>query len=186
MKRRYQAGILAAALSLTMMTTAFANVSSNTGMAGGSNASSRPNKIGAVTAGGSNSSGAMSGQSREGSTVKFVDNFIKSSKYNQIAQVNEGLSNIQSLTSDLDLTGYNPLVRFQELQTEVKPSAENPVQFDIYVPNLVGNLNNVQILIMNSETGKWELVAPAGIDPVTKMVSVSLTFTGPMSVVYKN
>lgn len=186
MKRRYQAGILAAALSLTMMTTAFANVSSNTGMAGGSNASSRPNKIGAVTAGGSNSSGAMSGQSREGSTVKFVDNFIKSSKYNQIAQVNEGLANIQSLTSDLDLTGYNPLVRFQELQTEVKPSAETPVQFDIYVPNLVGNLNNVQILIMNSETGKWELVAPAGIDPVTKMVSVSLTFTGPMSVVYKN
>ena len=186
MKRRYQAGILAAALSLTMMTTAFANVSSSTGMAGSSNVGDRPNKIEASVPGGSRNSGAMSGQSREGSTLKFTDNFIKSSKYNQIAQVNEGLANIQSLTSDLDLTGYNPLVRFQELQTESKPSAANPVKFDIYVPNLVGNLNNVQILIMNTETGKWELVAPAGIDPVTKMVSVSLTFTGPMTVVYKN
>ena len=79
MKIRYQAGILAAALSLSMMTVAFAASSSTTGMSGG-NSSDRPNKIGSqVTAGtngsGTRSSGTMSGNSDTGSNVKFVDNF---------------------------------------------------------------------------------------------------------------
>ena len=98
--------------------------------------------------------------------------------------VNEGLASVQSLTSDADLAGYNPLVRIQNMETTVQTNGQ-PVEFSIYVPNLVENLNNVQVLILNSSTGKWELVAPTGIDPVTKMVTVSLNFTGPMTVVYK-
>lgn len=79
MKIRYQAGILAAALSLAMATAAFAASSSTTGMSGG-NSSDRPNKIGSQVVGGTNgsgtrSSGTMSGNSNTGSNVKFVDNF---------------------------------------------------------------------------------------------------------------
>ena len=188
MKIRYQAGILAAALSLSMATAAFAASSSTTGMAGG-NSSDRPNKIGSQVVGGTNgsgtrSSGTMSGNSNTGSNVKFVDNFGTSISANQIVQVNEGLASVQSLPSDADLAGYNPLVRIQNMETTVQTNGQ-PVEFSIYVPNLVENLNNVQVLILNSSTGKWELVAPAGIDPVTKMVTVSLNFTGPMTVVYK-
>ena len=126
----------------------------------------------------------MSGNSNTGSNVKFVDNFGTSISANQIAQVNEGLASVQSLTSDADLAGYNPLVRIQNMETTVQTNGQ-PVEFSIYVPNLVENLNNVQVLILNSSTGKWELVTPTGIDPVTKMVTVSLNFTGPMTVVYK-
>lgn len=187
MKIRYQAGILAAALSLSMMTAAFAASSSTTGMAGG-NTSDRPNKIGSqviagTTGNGRGSSGTMSGNSNTGSSVKFVDNFGTSISANQIVQVNEGLASVQSLPSDVDLSGYNPLVRIQNMETA--ETNGQPVEFSIYVPNLVENLNNVQVLILNSSTGKWELVAPTGIDPVTKMVTVSLNFTGPMTVVYK-
>lgn len=187
MKIRYQAGILAAALSLAMATAAFAASSSTTGMSGG-NTSDRPNKIGSqviagTTGNGRGSSGTMSGNSNTGNSVKFVDNFGSSISANQIVQVNEGLAGLQSLPSDVDLSGYNPLVRIQNMET-VQTNGQ-PVEFSIYVPNLVENLNDVQVLILNSATGKWELVAPAGIDPVTKMVTVSLNFTGPMTVVYK-
>lgn len=188
MKIRYQAGILAAALSLSMMTAAFAASSSTTGMSGG-NSSDRPNKIGTQTVAGTNgsgtrSSGTMSGNAGTGSNVTFVDNFGTSISGNQISQVNEGLASVQSLPSDADLAGYNPLVRIQNMQTEAQTNGQ-PTQFSIYVPNLVENLNDVQILILNPGTGKWELVAPTGVDAGTKMVTVSLTFTGPMTVVYK-
>ena len=121
MKIRYQAGILAAALSLSMATAAFAASSSTTGMAGG-NSSDRPNKVGSQVVGGTNgsgtrSSGTMSGNSDTGSNVKFVDNFGTSISANQIVQVNEGLASVQSLPSDTDLTGYNPLVRIQNMET---------------------------------------------------------------------
>ena len=70
------------------------------------------------------------------------------------------------------------------MQTEAQANGQ-PTQFSIYVPNLVDNLDMIQVLILNPSTGKWELVTPTGVDAGTKMVTVSLTFTGPMTVVYK-
>lgn len=185
MKKRYQAGILAAAISLSITAMAFANGSAGTGMASGGGSSSRPNKIGSSNYGSAGGgSGTMSGNSGAGSSVTFSDNFGTSISDNQIAQVNEGLSTIQSLPSDVDLTGYNPLVRIQEMQTSIPAGSQ--AQVDIYVPNLVGGLNNIQILIQNPNTGKWELVAPASVNTDTKTVTVSLSYAGPMTVVYKN
>lgn len=188
MKIRYQAGILAAALSLSMMTAAFAASSSTTGMSG-EHVSDRPNKVGnqeipGTTRNSRGTSGTMAGNSDARSSVKFVDNFGTSISANQIAQVNEGLASVQELPSDADLTGYNPLVRIQNMQTEAQANGQ-PAQFSIYVPNLVDNLDMIQVLILNPSTGKWELVTPTGVDAGTKMVTVSLTFTGPMTVVYK-
>lgn len=197
MKIRYQAGILAAALSLSMMTMAFAAGSAGTGMAGGGGgSSSRPNKIGggsytstststAGPAGTTGTSGTLSGSSSTGSGVTFSDNFGSSISDNQIAQVNEGLSTIQSLPSDSDLTGYNPLVRIQNMTTAASTDGQ-PVQVNIYVPNLVSGLNNVQILIQNPSTGKWELVTPIAVNTDTKTVTVALSYAGPVTVVYKN
>lgn len=196
MKIRYQAGILAAALSLSMMTMAFAAGSAGTGMAGGGGgSSSRPNKIGGGTYSSSTSatgpaattgtSGTLSGSSSTGSGVSFSDNFGSSIDGNKIAQVNEGLSTIQSLPSDSDLTGYNPLVRIQNMTTTA-PADGQPTQVSIYVPNLVSGLNNIQILIQNPSTGKWELVMPTAVNTEAKTVTVSLNYAGPVTVVYKN
>ncbi len=117
--------------------------------------------------------------------MTFTENFGASISDNQIAQVNAGLSTIQSLPSDTDLAGYNPLVRIQNMETT--PSTDGqPIQFSIYVPNLVEGLNNIQILIQNPSTGKWELVAPTAVSTGTKTVTVSLNYAGPLTVVYKN
>ena len=117
--------------------------------------------------------------------VTFTENFGASISDNQIAQVNAGLSTIQSLPSDSDLAGYNPLVRIQNMETTASTDGQ-PIQFSIYVPNLVEGLNNIQILIQNPSTGKWELVAPTAVSTGTKTVTVSLNYAGPLTVVYKN
>lgn len=185
MKIRYQAGILAAALSLSVMTMAFAAGSSSTRprpIGGGSYNQGGP---GITANGGGSNSGAMSGNTNTGVGVTFTENFGTSITDNQIAQVNAGLSTIQSLPSDTDLTGYNPLVRIQEMETTTSTDGQ-PIQFSIYVPNLVEGLNNIQILIQNPTTGKWELVAPTAVNTGTKTVTVSLNYAGPLTVVYKN
>lgn len=205
MKIRYQAGILAAALSLSVMTMAFAAGSPSTNPrpigGGGSSSSSGPRPIGggSYNPGGpgittiedgstplaSGGSGAMFGNTNTGVGVTFTENFGASISDNQIAQVNAGLSTIQSLPSDSDLAGYNPLVRIQNMETTASTDGQ-PIQFSIYVPNLVEGLNNIQILIQNPSTGKWELVAPTAVSTVTKTVTVSLNYAGPLTVVYKN
>lgn len=205
MKIRYQAGILAAALSLSVMTMAFAAGSPSTNPrpigGGGSSSSSGPRPIGggSYNPGGpgittiedgstplaSGGSGAMFGNTNTGVGVTFTENFGASISDNQIAQVNAGLSTIQSLPSDSDLAGYNPLVRIQNMETTASTDGQ-PIQFSIYVPNLVEGLNNIQILIQNPSTGKWELVAPTAVSTDTKTVMVSLNYAGPLTVVYKN
>lgn len=197
MKIRYQAGILAAALSLSVMTMAFAAGSPSTNPrpigGGGSNSSSGPRPIGggSYNPGGpgittiEDGSGAMFGNTNTGVGVTFTENFGASISDNQIAQVNAGLSTIQSLPSDSDLAGYNPLVRIQNMETTASTDGQ-PIQFSIYVPNLVEGLNNIQILIQNPSTGKWELVAPTAVSTGTKTVTVSLNYAGPLTVVYKN
>lgn len=205
MKIRYQAGILAAALSLSVMTMAFAAGSPSTNPrpigGGGSSSSSGPRPIGggSYNPGGpgittiedgstplaSGGSGAMFGNTNTGVGVTFTENFGASISDNQIAQVNAGLSTIQSLPSDSVLAGYNPLVRIQNMETTASTDGQ-PIQFSIYVPNLVEGLNNIQILIQNPSTGKWELVAPTAVSTGTKTVTVSLNYAGPLTVVYKN
>ena len=104
MKIRYQAGILAAALSLSVMTMAFA--------AGSSSTRPRPIGGGSYNQGGpgittiedgstplaSGGSGAMSGNTNTGVGVTFTENFGASISDNQIAQVNAGLSSLCLLT----------------------------------------------------------------------------------------
>ena len=54
-----------------------------------------------------------------------------------------------------------------------------------YVPNLVSNVNNVQVLFYDNATGQWQLIPAVKVDPVTKTVAVNVPGSGTLSVVYK-
>ena len=54
------------------------------------------------------------------------------------------------------------------------------------MPNLVSNVNNVQVLFYDNATGQWQLIPAVKVDPVTKTVAVNVPGSGTLSVVYKN
>ena len=60
------------------------------------------------------------------------------------------------------------------------------VEVSLYVPNLVSNVNNVQVLFYDNATGQWQLIPAVKVDPVTKTVAVNVPGSGTLSVVYKN
>ena len=55
----------------------------------------------------------------------------------------------------------------------------------LYVPNLLQNLNNVQVLFYDNHTGIWSLINPINVDTAKKTVTVVVNGSGSMSVVYQ-
>lgn len=78
--------------------------------------------------------------------------------------------------------GTNNMVGYVPVQTAL---AGDGVSLNLYVPNLVEGLNDVQILYYNQTTKAWELMAPSSINYATKEVSVNLSGTTPFTIVYK-
>lgn len=105
-----------------------------------------------------------------------------------INEINAGKP-LNEAVQNLDLTGYNALTGTHAIITmdantgAVKTGA---VEVSLYVPNLVENLANVQVLFYDNATGQWELLPAVKVDPVTKTVAVNVPGSGTLSVVYKN
>lgn len=105
-----------------------------------------------------------------------------------INDINAGKT-LNEAVQNLDLTGYNALTGTHAIITmdantgAVKTGA---VEVSLYVPNLVENLANVQVLFYDNATGQWELIPAVKVDPVTKTVAVNVPGSGTLSVVYKN
>lgn len=95
---------------------------------------------------------------------------------------------LAEVVSGVDLTGYNALTGTHAIVTmdantgAVKTGA---VEVSLYVPNLVGNLANVEVLFYDNATGQWQLIPAVKVDPVTKTVAVNVPGSGTLSVVYK-
>lgn len=107
---------------------------------------------------------------------------------NQINAINSGASLAENI-KDVDLTGFNALGQTMAIVTKdnatgaVNDKVSVPVS--LTVPNLVADLGNVQVLFFNNATGKWELIQPVSVDPVTKQLIVNITGSGTLTVVYK-
>ena len=105
-----------------------------------------------------------------------------------INEINAGKP-LNEAVQNLDLTGYNALTGTHAIVTmdastgAVKTGA---VEVSLYVPNLVENLANVQVLFYDNAAGQWELIPAVKVDPVTKTVAVNVPGSGTLSVVYKN
>ena len=106
----------------------------------------------------------------------------------EINDINAGKP-LNEVVKDVDLTGYNALTGTHAIITmdantgTVKTGA---VEVSLYVPNLVDNLANVQVLFYDNATGQWQLIPAVKVDPVTKTVAVNVPGSGTLSVVYKN
>jgi hypothetical protein len=116
-------------------------------------------------------------------TVGLPENVVSA-----INNINAGKP-LTEAVQNLDLTGYNALTGTHAIVTmdantgAVKTGA---VEVSLYVPNLVDNLANVQVLFYDNATGQWQLIPALKVDPVTKTVAVNVPGSGTLSVVYKN
>lgn len=96
---------------------------------------------------------------------------------------------LNEVIPDVDLTGYNALTGTHAIVTmDANTGAVKTgnVEVSLYVPNLVENLSNVQVLFYDNAVGQWKLIPAVKVDPVTKTVAVNVPGSGTLSVVYKN
>lgn len=147
-----------------------------------------------ATAGRTVSGGSSSSISVGEITVRFATNEENKAIFTEkvvetINTINSGTTPLYRAIGTPEVVGYNPLIPIQTLVAEeaaTKLKKTDPVTVTLYVPNLVENLNNVQILYYNDETKKWEFMAPSAVDFATKQISVQLKGDTPFTVVYKN
>lgn len=103
-----------------------------------------------------------------------------------INKINAGQSLSATLNSP-ELAGYNALTGTHALIAKDPDSSEvktGTAQVQLYVPNLVEGLNNVSVLFYDNVSGQWK-VLPATVDPATKLVTVNVTGSGTLTVIYK-
>lgn len=101
--------------------------------------------------------------------------------------INAG-KDLAQVISDIDLTGYNALTGTHAIITKDATTAAvktGSVEVSLYVPNLIDSLNGVAVLFYDNATGRWTLLEAVKIDPVSKTISVNITGSGTLSVVYK-
>ena len=179
MKRKY-VGVLTAVVLMAQPFTSFAansivstpsrdNVSSATRemTSGELNASSAPTG----TAGGSV---AFSSDRAVYENAGLANDVIE-----KINTINAGVEPLYRTIGTTNMVGY---VALAPIQAAV---VDGSATVNMYVPNLVEGLNDVQILYYNQATHTWELMAPAGINYATKEISVNLSGTTPFTIVYK-
>ena len=95
---------------------------------------------------------------------------------------------LNEVVQGVDLTGFNALTGTHAIITKDANTGTvktGPVEVSLYVPNLVANVNNVQLLFYDNATGQWQLIPAVKVDPVTKTVAVNVPGSGTLSVVYK-
>lgn len=174
---------------------------SGTGITGGATGNaaagivlSQDSTTGGTVSGNTAVGGGSSSISVGGTTVRFATNEENKETFPQkvvetINTINSGTTPLYRAIGTPEVVGYNPLIPVQTLVTEdaaTQVKKTDPVTVTLYVPNLVENLNNVQILYYNDTTKKWEFMAPAAVDFATKQISVQLKGDTPFTVVYKN
>ena len=95
---------------------------------------------------------------------------------------------LNEVVQGVDLTGFYALTGTHAIITKDANTGTvktGPVEVSLYVPNLVANVNNVQLLFYDNATGQWQLIPAVKVDPVTKTVAVNVPGSGTLSVVYK-
>lgn len=113
---------------------------------------------------------------------------LPSNVVSEINDINAGKP-LSEAVKTVDLNGYNALTGTHAIVTMDAATGTvktGPVEVSLYVPNLVGNLANVEVLFYDNAIGQWQLIPAVNVDPVTKTVAVNVPGSGTLSVVYKN
>ena len=148
-----------------------------------------------ATGGAGDSSGTAGSSITVGTTtIRLASNEEVKESFSQavvdtINTINSGTTPLYRAIGTPETVGYNPLIPVQTLvmtDTATQTKKDEKVTVSLYVPNLIEGLNNVQLLYYNSETQKWEFMAPTAIDYATKQVTVTVGSDTAFTVVYKN
>lgn len=86
-----------------------------------------------------------------------------------------------------ELAGYNALTGTHAIiATDPATGAVTTgnAQVQLYVPNLTPGIGEVSVLFYDNATGQWRII-PAVVDPVTNIVTVNITGSGTLTVIYK-
>ena len=70
------------------------------------------------------------------------------------------------------LTGTHAIITKDASTAAVKTG---DVEVSLYVPNLLDSLEGVSVLFYDNATGRWVLLQPLAVDPVSKTVTVNVT-----------
>ncbi len=205
MKKRWVVLTMAAMLAASCPAVAFAANSITTGAAiGDSSSSSTKEKDGMEIPSGQTMTNPVTGeqstvsQNERGQAVvgNTALEFAKDSAataglpeavVSAINDINAGKS-LSDVISGVDLVGYNALTSTHAIVT--RDNATNAVKVGnvdvpIYVPNLVENLGNVEILFYDNATGLWQKLPVTVLDVANKTVWANIPGSGTFSVVYK-
>ena len=184
MKKRY-VGLLIAAALMAQPLTAYA-AGSPTARPSHDNSSSRSESLKTGKLEQSAAPVVNNGGGAASSSVSFAtdNNALREAGLSwdlidKINTINAGTEALYRTIGTTNMVGYAPLA---PVQTAL---AGNGVSLNLYVPNLVEGLNDVQILYYNQATKAWELMAPTSINYATKEVTVNLSGTTPFTIVYK-
>ena len=80
------------------------------------------------------------------------------------------------------LTGTHAIITKDASTAAVKTGV---VEVSLYVPNLLDSLEGVSVLFYDNATGRWVLLQPIRVDAAAKTVTVNVSGSGTLSVVYK-
>lgn len=118
----------------------------------------------------------------ENATAGLPENVV-----GMINNINAGQP-LETALNTSSLAGYHALTGTHAISVKNAATGEaavGNVEMSLYVPNLVNGLDSVSILFYDNATGQWSLIPAAKIDPVTKTVTVNVTGSGTLAVVYK-
>ena len=198
MKKRAVIVAMVAAMAMAQATTAFAAGSISSG--GSSRGGSGRATVSATMAdevsitGSGTTTPSFGGAATVGDTdVAFVKGDthavagLPTNVMQTVGSINRSKS-VADVNTGLDLTGYNALIGTHAVMTyKAGTTVEKTgnVTIDIYVPNLISGLGDVEVLFYNNMTGKWQLIKPSAVNTGNKTITVTIPNSGTLSVIYK-
>lgn len=118
----------------------------------------------------------------ENATAGLPENVV-----GMINNINAGQP-LETALNTSSLAGYHALTGTHAISVKNAATGEaavGNVEMSLYVPNLVNGLDSVSILFYDNATGNWVLIPASKIDLTTKTVTVNVTGSGTLAVVYK-
>lgn len=113
--------------------------------------------------------------------------------FDQITRINSGetlteVIPLEGLEGYFALTGTNTVIAEAQTKEEDEETGTHVVgqgNLTLHVPNLLAGLEEISVLFYENETGKWKLIPASKTDTEAKTVSVTLTGSGTLAVVYR-
>ncbi len=105
----------------------------------------------------------------------------------QIAAINEGKPPSSAVGME-ELEGYYALIATHTIigkDAETGQEATGRGKLTLYVPNLLEGLEDVSILFYDKEAEQWEVLAAEQVDTKERTVSMTLSGSGILTVIYR-